>query len=159
MASSIGARGFSAREARLLAVQQAALRFGPIVTRYAIVALLLLFGAMKWTADEAHGIQPLISHSPFCGWLYGPLGVQGTSIFFGVFEVVAGIAMALRPWLPLVSAVASAFCVVMFLVTLSFLITTPGLLTSPSAGFVMKDAVLLGGAIWTLGEALSGRRA
>jgi uncharacterized membrane protein YkgB len=132
-------------------------RLGPIVTRYAIVALLLLFGAMKWTPDEAKGIMPLVAHSPLWGWLYGPLGVQGTSIFFGVFEVTAGLAMATRPWLPLVSAAGSAFCIIMFLTTLSFLITTPGLLSSPGAGFIMKDAVLLGGSLWTLGEALAAR--
>jgi uncharacterized membrane protein YkgB len=141
-----------------LPVEEIATRVGAEVTRYGIVFLLLLFGAMKWTAAEAQGIQPLVSHSPLWSWLYGPLGVQGTSIFFGVFEIGAAIAIALRPWLPTVSAAGSAFCIVMFLTTLSFLFTTPGLLTSPSAGFVMKDIVLLGGSIWTLGEALAAAR-
>lgn len=134
--------------------ERIARRAGPIATRYAIVFLLLLFGAMKWTAAEAHGIQPLVSHSPLWGWLYGALGVQGTSEFFGVFEVAAGIAIALRPWLPIVSAAGSAFCIVMFLTTLSFLITTPGLASSPDAGFLLKDLVLLAGSVWLTGEAL-----
>ena len=158
MASQRCAAGPNPLERQVLGVEQLALSLGAVVTRYAIVALLLLFGAMKWTPEEARGIQPLIAHSPLWAWLYGILGVQGTSIFFGTFEVAAGVLMALRPWLPAVSAAASAFCIVMFLTTLSFLITTPGLLASPSAGFVMKDAVLLGGAIWTLGEALRARR-
>jgi reactive chlorine resistance protein C len=135
-----------------------ALRAGPQVTRYGIVFLLLLFGGMKWTAAEAHGIQPLVSHSPFWGWLYGILGVQGTSIFFGVFEITAAIAIATRPWLPFLSAAGSAFCVIMFLTTISFLFTTPGFLASEGAGFVMKDIVLLGGSIWTAGEALATAR-
>jgi len=134
-------------------------KIGPQVTRYGIVFLLLYFGALKWTPDEAQGIQPLVSHSPFWSWLYGPLGVQGTSIFFGVFEVGAGFAIALRPWLPRVSAAGSAFCIVMFLTTLSFLFTTPHLLASGSSGFIMKDVVLLGGSIWTAGEALTTARA
>ena len=135
--------------------ERLATSLGISITRYGIVLLLLLFGAMKWTAAEAQGIQPLISHSPFFGWLYGPLGVQGTSVFFGVFEIAAAIAIALRYFLPLVSAVGSGFCVIMFLTTLSFLFTTPGILTSAMGGFIMKDIVLLGGALWTTGEALS----
>ena len=132
--------------------------WGAQVTRYGIVFLLFLFGAMKWTPAEAHNIVPLISHSPLWSWLYGPLGVQGTAIFFGVFEVTAGITIALRPWLPLVSAAGSAFCIIMFLTTLSSLFTTPGLLASSESGFILKDVVLLGGSIWTAGEALSARR-
>lgn len=131
---------------------------GAGITRYGIVALLLLFGAMKWTAAEAQGIQPLISHSPFFGWLYAVLGLQGTSIFFGCFEIAAAILIASRPFLPLASAVGSAFCVIMFLTTLSFLFTTPGIFASPMAGFIMKDIVLLGGAFWTASEALSAAR-
>jgi uncharacterized membrane protein YkgB len=44
----------------------------------------------------------------------------------------------------------------MFLVTLSFLVTTPGVLTPPSwiAGFLMKDLFLLGAALYTAAEAL-----
>lgn len=137
-------------------VQAFALRVGPQFTRYSIVALL--FGAMKWTAAEAQGIQPLVGHSPFWAWLYPIAGVQGTSIFFGVFELVAAFAIALRPWFPVISAYGSAFTVVMFLTTISFLFTTPGLLQSPSAGFIMKDIVLLGGSIWCVGEALQARR-
>ena len=144
-------------KATLEQVEDALLLIGPQVTRYGIVLLLLYFGALKWTMPEAQAIQPLISHSLF-GWLYGPLGIQGTSIFFGIFEVAAGLLIALRPWLPMVSAAGSAFCIVMFLITLSFLFSTPGLL-GPGGGFVMKDIVLLGGSIWNAGEALAAARA
>jgi uncharacterized membrane protein YkgB len=143
---------------RILDLERFALRIGPQVTRYSIAFLLMLFGAMKWTAAEAHGIQPLVSHSPIWGWLYGVLGIQGTSIFFGVFEIAAAIAIATRPWLPILSAAGSAFCVIMFFTTLSFLFTTPGLLAGEGAGFIMKDMVLLGGSIWTAGEALAAAR-
>ena len=89
-------------------IENLSLRIGAQFTRYSIVALLLLFGAMKWTAAEAQGIQPLVAHSPFWGWLYGPLGVQGVSIFFGIFEIAAALAIASRPWFPRLSAAGSA---------------------------------------------------
>jgi reactive chlorine resistance protein C len=42
---------------------------------------------------------------------------------------------------------------VAFLITLSFLFTTPGL--SPEwQGFLTKDLVLVGAALWTAGDAL-----
>ncbi len=43
-----------------------------------------------------------------------------------------------------------------FLVTLSFLVTTPGVLqpTNPFGGFLMKDVILLGAALYTAAEAL-----
>jgi uncharacterized membrane protein YkgB len=43
-----------------------------------------------------------------------------------------------------------------FVVTLSFLITTPGALspTSPLGGFLLKDVILLGAALYPAAEAL-----
>jgi uncharacterized membrane protein YkgB len=33
-------------------------------------------GAMKFTAYEAMGIQPLVAHSPFVSWMYDFLSVR-----------------------------------------------------------------------------------
>ncbi|PYO93340.1 MAG: hypothetical protein DMD58_00365, partial [Gemmatimonadetes bacterium] len=48
----------------------------------------------------------------------------------------------------------------MFVVTLSLLVTTPGVLapTNPMGGFLMKDVILLGAALFTSGEALRATR-
>jgi uncharacterized membrane protein YkgB len=49
----------------------------------------------------------------------------------------------------------------MFLVTLSFLLTTPGALapTSPVNQFLLKDVVLLGASLFTSAEALAANSA
>ena len=39
------------------------------ITRYGLVGLLFLWGTFKFFAFEATGIQPLVEHSPFLGWL------------------------------------------------------------------------------------------
>jgi len=39
---------------------------------------------------------------------------------------------------------------VMFLTTLSFILTTPGI--GDGTAFLLKDLTLLGGALWTAGE-------
>jgi reactive chlorine resistance protein C len=130
------------------------------ILRYGLVFLLILWGAFKFTAVEANGIQPLVEHSPYLGWLYGVFGVRGTSALFGVFEMSAGVLIATRRWLPRVSGYASLAAAGLFVATLSFLFTTPGALalTSPVNGFLLKDIVLLGAALLTAAEALGAAR-
>ena len=127
------------------------------VLRYGLAFLLLLWGAFKFTDVEAEGIRPLVENSPYLGWLYGFLGVREVSALFGVFELTAGALIATRRWLPRVSGYASLAAAGMFVVTLSFLFTTPGALelTNPVNGFLLKDILLLGAALLTASEALS----
>ncbi|HEX7940148.1 MAG TPA: DUF417 family protein [Gemmatimonadaceae bacterium] len=129
---------------------------GLAVLRYGLVFLLVLWGAAKFTAGEAEAIRPLVSNSPFLGWLYRVFGVQGASNLFGVFEVTAGVLIASRRWLPRASGWASLASSGMFLITLSFLVTTPDVFSpsSPWGGFLMKDIMLLGAALYTGAEAL-----
>lgn len=134
-------------------------RAGVAVLRYGLVFLLVMWGGFKFAAFEAQGIEPLVSHSPLLSWLYSVTSVQGASNIFGVTEITAGLLMGTRRWLPRVSGYASLLASGIFLVTLSFLLTTPGVLepTNPWGGFLMKDILLLGAALFTAGEALGER--
>jgi uncharacterized membrane protein YkgB len=129
------------------------------VLRYGLVVLLLLWGTFKFFAFEAEGIRPLVEHSPILGWLYPLLGVRGTADLIGVIEISAALLMCLRRWRPRLSAVGSLLAACTFLVTLSFLVTTPGVFapTNPFGGFLMKDVVFLGAALYTAAEALDAR--
>jgi uncharacterized membrane protein YkgB len=129
------------------------------VLRYGLVALLLMWGGFKFFAFEAEGIRPLVEPSPFLGWLYPLLGVRGAADLIGVIEIVAALLMGLRRWRPRLSAVGSLLAACTFLVTLSFLVTTRGVFapTNPLGGFLMKDVVLLGAALYTAAEALEAR--
>jgi reactive chlorine resistance protein C len=129
---------------------------GAGILRYGLVFLLVVIGSMKFFAFEAKGIQPLVAHSPFLSWMYHIFSVQGVSNVFGLFEITTGILLALRHFSPKASAIGSLASIAIFLTTLSFLFTTPGALAPGSdvGGFLMKDIVLLGAAIYTAGEAL-----
>jgi uncharacterized membrane protein YkgB len=138
---------------------------GSIVLRYGLVLVIGWIGLMKFTEYEAKGIEPLVAHSPLMGWMYNFLSVRAFSNALGVVEVAVAILIGLRPWSARASAVGSACAVLMFLTTLSFLFSTPG--WEPSLGgfpalsampgqFLLKDVVLLGAAIWSLGEAWAG---
>ena len=126
---------------------------GGAVLRYALVLFLVLFGLAKFTAPEAETIQPWVANSPFLGWLYALTSVQGASNLIGVIELTVGALLAVRPWWPRASVVGSLGAIVAFVITFSFLFTTPNL--SPEwQGFLMKDLVLVGAALWTAGDAL-----
>lgn len=129
---------------------------GAFVLRYSLVFFLLFFGALKWTAAEAKGIEPMVSHSPFFFWLYPAFGVKGGSEVIGVVELVIALLIVVRRWSPRASAIGSTAAIGMFLVTLSFLVTTPHV--GESAGFLLKDLTLLGAALWTAGEAFDAAR-
>ena len=129
---------------------------GAGVLRYGLTFLLLLFGAFKFFRFEAEAIQPLLTHSPFLNWLPAVLGVRGSSVFIGVIELLAGVGIALGPWWPRFGVIAGLIATATFLTTLSFLITTPGVLApgSDAGGFLLKDIVLLGAALHAAGTSL-----
>jgi reactive chlorine resistance protein C len=117
---------------------------------------------MKFTGYEAKGIEPMVAHSPLMGWMYGFLSVRTFSDALGVVEVTIAILIGLRHWSAKASALGSAAAVIMFLSTLSFLFSTPGWelslggfpsLSALPGQFLLKDLVLLGAALWSLGEA------
>ena len=128
--------------------------------RYGLVFLLLLFGGMKFLRFEAEGIQPLVSHSPLLSWMYRLFGLGTTSALIGTAEIAFALAIAARRFSPLLSAVGSLGASATFLVTLSFLASTPGILDpgNPAGGFILKDCILLGAALFTAGESLLAAR-
>ena len=136
---------------------------GRELARYGLVAVVGWIGLMKFTGYEAEGISAFVANSPLMSWVYGPLSVRGFSAALGVVEVAIALLIAARPFWPRASALGSALAVGMFLTTLSFLVTTPGV-WEPSLGgfpalsaipgqFLIKDLALLGISLWTLGEA------
>lgn len=157
----------STTETRMAPRELIALRvsdFGYRVIRYGLALVIGWIGWMKFTAYEAAGIQPLVAHSPVMGWMYHFLTVRQFSDGLGVVEVTVAILIALRPWSAKASAIGSVMAMLMFVTALSFLFSTPG--WEPSLGgfpalsgavgqFLLKDVVLLGAAIWSLGDALT----
>jgi uncharacterized membrane protein YkgB len=132
------------------------------VSRYGLVVVLLLIGVLKFTPGEAAGIQPLVAHSSLMSWMYGLLSVQGVSNVIGAIEIAIAVLIALRPLSPKASFVGSLGAIVTFLLTVSFLFSTPGAVQlnygfpvlGDAGQFLIKDLVLLGASFWTAAEAL-----
>lgn len=136
---------------------------GGWLLRYGLIVPILWIGAAKFTAAEANSIEPLVTNQPLMGWTYQVLSTQTVSNMIGVIEIAAAVLIALKPLVPRISASGSGIAIVLFLSTVSFLFTTPGVVdtqTSPipmltdTGSFLIKDLVLLGAAVWTLSDAL-----
>ncbi|WNM64138.1 YkgB family protein [Candidatus Nitrospira neomarina] len=149
-------------------IGQTITRMGIFLTRLGLVIVFLWIGAMKFTAYEAQAIQPLVANSPFMSWLYGLFSIQAFSNGLGVLEITIGLMIAAREISPLVSAIGSAFGAVLFLGTLSFMVSTPPVWEATLGGFpalsvapgqfLLKDLALLGAAIWICGESLEAMK-
>ncbi|MCI0332153.1 MAG: YkgB family protein [Planctomycetes bacterium] len=154
---------FRQADSLALAGAQTVEAVGRHTVRYGLVLVLLWIGGMKFTAYEAEGISGFVSNSPLMSWAYQLFSKGQFSVILGITELLTAVLISFRPFSARLSAVGSALAVGMFLTTLTFLFSTPGVVES-SLGFpalsalpgqfLIKDVVLLGAALWTTGEAL-----
>ena len=145
---------------------QSLTRSGQLISRYGLVVVLAWIGYGKYVKMES---RVLIEHSPFMSWIYDVFSVTTVARGLGTMEIVAALLIALRPVWPRASAAGSALAVLLFVGTLSFLFSTPGVVASHAGGlpvlsalpgqFLLKDLVLIGIALWSLGESLAARKA
>ena len=131
----------------------------PAVGRYGLVVVIAWIGALKFTAYEARGIQPFVANSPLMSWLYEIFPVTTFSAMLGVIEITTAVLLAIKPLSPRLSALGSVMATGLFLATITFLFTTPGVSEASAGGFpvlsstgqfLVKDVALLGLSLWTL---------
>jgi uncharacterized membrane protein YkgB len=142
-------------------------RIGGAVIRYGLALVIIWIGALKFAAYEAAAIEGLVANSPLLSWTYRLASLVTVAAVIGVMEIVLGVLIAVRPVAPRLSALGSLGAVLMFLTTLSFMLTTPGVwqpdlgfpFLSGAGQFLVKDLILLGVAVWTAGESLGGAAA
>lgn len=142
-------------------------KWGAFIIRYGLALVLFWIGILKFTSYEAAGIEPLAANSPFLSWALRLTTAEGFAKVLGVIEIALGLMIASREFSPKISAIGSAGAILTFIITLSFLVSTPGVIQtgysfpfiSASPGqFLIKDFVLLGASVWTYGEAMHAVR-
>ena len=131
---------------------------------FALAVIYFWFGGMKFTHYEAVGLVPLVSNSPFLGWVYDVFSVDTFSSLLGVVEVSIGALIAGRLLSPKLSLIGGALSAGLFFTTLSFMLSTPGVI-EPSLGFpaisvtpgqfLLKDIGLLAASIFVAGHSLT----
>ena len=128
-----------------------------VILRYGLAFLFLRSGIYKFIQPNVTGVQVWTAHSLLLFWVDPLLGPRGGAALIGVIEIVTGTLIALRPVAPRLSMFGSLMAAFAMLNTLSFLFTTPGL-DARGSGFLIKDIMLLGAAIWSAAEASSAYR-
>src|SRR5688572_23351784 len=125
-------------------------KVGVTLTRLGLIVVLLWIGGLKAFKYEADGIVPFVANSPFMSFFYkfpapeykAHMNAEGQlvtanrhwhrenrtyafSYGLGAVIVLYGLMLSLHRWRPDLAALGSFLVVIMSLVTLSFLITTP----------------------------------
>jgi uncharacterized membrane protein YkgB len=131
---------------------------------FALAVIYFWFGGMKFTHYEAAGLVPLVSNSPFLGWVYDIFSVDTFSSLLGILEVSIGVLIAGRLLSPKLSLIGGALSAGLFFTTLSFMFSTPGVI-EPGLGFpgisvapgqfLLKDIGLLAASIFVAGHSLT----
>ena len=141
-------------------------RIGATLIRLVLAITLIWVGALKFMVYEAEAIQPLVANSPLLSWAYNILSVPTFAIALGIGEIVLGLMILARPMAPMISAIGSIGAAVLFAVTITFLLTTPGVFEdglgvpwlSFLGQFLAKDLTLFAVSVWTAGEAFNAAR-
>lgn len=126
--------------------------FGYYIAVIGVAIILAWIGAYKFTPTEANLIQPLVANHPAMNWLFQFLSIQMVSNFIGAIEILVAIGLIIGFKDAKVGYLSGIIAAIIFIFTLSFLLTTPNtwkisdgfLITN---FFILKDIVFLGVAI------------
>ncbi len=132
------------------------------VLRSTLATTLVWVGTLKFHDYEVENIHPMVSSSPLFSPLLNKLGKQKTARLIGVAEIAMGSLIGANPLAPRAAAIGSLGAVGMFVTTLSFLATTPGVWQenhgppklSLVGQFLAKDSVFLGASLLTAADSL-----
>lgn len=115
----------------------------------AAIIVLIWIGLFKFTHTEAMAIKHYVSTSFLMSWMYKVASVQAVSNFIGAYEIATGLLLIVSFWSRRAGLIAGYLGAIIFVTTLSFLITAPGtwktvdgLITTDF--FVLKDLGYLG---------------
>jgi len=130
--------------------------------RSTLATTLVWVGALKFEDYEVENIHPMVSSSPLFSPFFNNLGEKPTARLIGVAEIALGSLIAAKPLSPRASAIGSLGAAGMFVTTLSFLATTPGVWQGSYGApklslvgqFLAKDSVFLGAALVTAADSL-----
>jgi uncharacterized membrane protein YkgB len=107
---SIGIVRIQPTVGRVVAIENA----GKQIVRWGLIVVLAWIGAMKFTAYEAMGIQPLVAHSPLVGWMYDFLSIRSFSAILGCIEIGTAALISLQYLSPKASALGAVLAIGLF---------------------------------------------
>ncbi len=112
------------------------------IPRYGLAVVLAYLGLMKFTSYEANAIVGLVENSPLLSWTYSIFSARALSGLIGTVELGIASLLFIGGRFPKVRLVGSAAAVGTFALTLTFLLSTPGVFEPTLGGFpaLVRDA-------------------
>lgn len=111
--------------------------------------ILLWIGIFKFTPTEAAAIKPLVENHFLTFFVYKTASVQMVSNAIGAIEIIIALLLIFSVKFASLRRYAGIGLIMTFLVTLSYLFTTPGIWkivdgVPVTDFFILKDLMLLG---------------
>ncbi|WP_347217239.1 DUF417 family protein [Chryseobacterium sp.] len=128
---------------------QSAYTLGYYISLFGAALILLWIGVFKFTPTEASAIKPLVENHFLTFFVYKIISVQTASNLIGAIEIIIALLLIFSAKFAVLKRYAGIGMVVTFLVTLSYLFTTPGVWKIVDGipvtdFFILKDLMLLG---------------
>lgn len=125
------------------------LNAGILIMILATIVIMIWLGIAKFFDFEAKAIQGLAGNHPLMSWMYNVFNYRTVSNIIGVSEIITGILLVIGLFKRRVLKWAGALMILTFVITTSFLFTTPGIFTIKEGlpvtdFFILKDLVFLG---------------
>ncbi|KAB1228577.1 DUF417 family protein [Chryseobacterium viscerum] len=122
---------------------------GYYISLFGAALILLWIGIFKFTPTEAAAIKPLVENHFLTFFVYKLTSVQTVSNLIGVIEIIIALLLIFSAKFAVLKKYAGIGMIVTFLVTLSYLFTTPGMWkvvdgVPVTDFFILKDLMLLG---------------
>lgn len=124
-------------------------RSGYYISLFGAALILLWIGIFKFTPTEAAAIKPLVENHFLTFFVYKIMNVQAVSNLIGTIEIIIALLLIFSAKFAVLKKYAGIGMIVTFLVTLSYLFTTPGMWkivdgVPVTDFFILKDLMFLG---------------
>lgn len=128
---------------------QSTYTIGYYLSLFGAALILLWIGIFKFTPTEAAAIKPLVENHFLTFFVYKVMSVQTVSNLIGAIEIIIALLLIFSAKFAVLKKYAGIGMIVTFLVTLSYLFTTPGVWrvvdgVPVTDFFILKDLMLLG---------------
>jgi uncharacterized membrane protein YkgB len=124
------------------------------------VVMLLWAGSFKMTEPGSEAITPLVTNSPLISWHFKVFGPKLGADLIGLTEITAALLIVVGYFRPKAGLVGGCITAVMFFITSTMVISTPGTTTlvhgvrylSFTGLFLFKDLISLGVSLYLIDE-------
>lgn len=124
-------------------------RLGYYISLFGAALILLWIGIFKFAPTEASAIKPLIENHFLTFFVYNFVSVQAVSNAIGVIEIIIALLLLFSVKFASLRKYAGIGMIFTFLITLSYLFTTPNIWKVVDGipvtdFFIVKDVLFLG---------------